>query len=57
NEVFDSIIGHCKAIYASDEAPRDETSSDGTNKLHGVSFISDDDVHVPKKMDEGPLKV
>ncbi|GJW71280.1 7-deoxyloganetin glucosyltransferase-like protein, partial [Tanacetum coccineum] len=57
NEVFDSIIGHCKAIYASDEAPRDETSSDGTNKLHGVSFISDDDVHVPEKTDEGPSKV
>ncbi|GKD40650.1 hypothetical protein Tco_1260857 [Tanacetum coccineum] len=42
NEVHDSSIGHCKEIFGNGEAQRDGTSSDGTNKLHGVSFISND---------------
>ncbi|GJW54527.1 hypothetical protein Tco_0098612 [Tanacetum coccineum] len=46
NEVPNSSIGQCKAIFAKDEAPRDETSSNGTNELHLVSFIFDDDVQV-----------
>ncbi|GKD36694.1 hypothetical protein Tco_1256901 [Tanacetum coccineum] len=53
NEVPNSSIGQCKAIFADNEAPRDETSSNRTNELHGVSFISDDNVMVSKKMDEG----
>ncbi|GKB46640.1 hypothetical protein Tco_0897393, partial [Tanacetum coccineum] len=45
------------AIFADNKAPCDETSSNGTNKLHGVSFISDDNVHVSKKKDKGPSGV
>ncbi|GKF19955.1 phospholipase-like protein [Tanacetum coccineum] len=47
----------CKAIFTNDEAPRDETSSNGTNKLYGVSFIYDDNEQVSMKTDEGPSKV
>ncbi|GJU34916.1 7-deoxyloganetin glucosyltransferase-like protein [Tanacetum coccineum] len=50
-------IGHCKAIFADDDAPSDETSSNETNELHEVSFISDDNVQVSKKKDERPLEV
>ncbi|GJU98567.1 cysteine-rich receptor-like protein kinase [Tanacetum coccineum] len=53
NEAPNSSIGQCKVIYANDEATRDETSYNGTNKLHRVSFITDDNVQVSKKMDEG----
>ncbi|GKE53822.1 7-deoxyloganetin glucosyltransferase-like protein [Tanacetum coccineum] len=44
NEVPDSLVGQCKAIFANNEAPTDEASSKGTTELHGVSFISDDSV-------------
>ncbi|GJZ50404.1 hypothetical protein Tco_0604594 [Tanacetum coccineum] len=47
----------CKAIFANNEEQRDETSSDGTNELHGVSFISDDNVQVSRKTDKGPSEV
>ncbi|GKC73518.1 7-deoxyloganetin glucosyltransferase-like protein, partial [Tanacetum coccineum] len=57
NEVPNSSISQCKVIFANDEAPRDETSSNGTNKLHRVSFIFDDNVQVSKKIDEGPSGV
>ncbi|GKA02533.1 7-deoxyloganetin glucosyltransferase-like protein [Tanacetum coccineum] len=57
NEVPNSSIGHCKAIFADDDAPSDETSSNETNELHEVSFISDDNVQVSKKKDERPLEV
>nr|GEY83984.1 hypothetical protein [Tanacetum cinerariifolium] len=53
NEVPNSSIGQCKVIYDNDEAPRDETSYNGTNKLHRVSFITNDNVQVSMKMDEG----
>ncbi|GKD43575.1 MAK10-like protein [Tanacetum coccineum] len=53
NEIPNSSIGQCKAIFTDNEAPRDEISSNGTNELHGVFFISDDNVMVSKKMDEG----
>ncbi|GJT23110.1 hypothetical protein Tco_0893047 [Tanacetum coccineum] len=46
SEVPSSSVGQCKAIYANDEAPIDNTSSNGTNELHGVSFISDADEQV-----------
>ncbi|GKB76211.1 RNA-directed DNA polymerase, eukaryota, reverse transcriptase zinc-binding domain protein [Tanacetum coccineum] len=38
-EVPSSSIGQCKAIYANDEAPRDETSSNGTNELHKKTYM------------------
>ncbi|GJT13147.1 MAK10-like protein [Tanacetum coccineum] len=44
-------------VFADNKAPCDETSSNGTNKLHGVSFIYDDNVHVSKKKDKGPSGV
>nr|GEU40302.1 hypothetical protein [Tanacetum cinerariifolium] len=44
NEEPNSLIGQCKVIFANDEAPKDETSSNGTNKLHGVPFIFDDNM-------------
>ncbi|GJS11658.1 hypothetical protein Tco_0368454 [Tanacetum coccineum] len=44
NEVPDSLVGQCKAIFANNEAPTDEASSKGTTELHGVSFIFDDSV-------------
>ncbi|GJZ71662.1 putative ribonuclease H-like domain-containing protein [Tanacetum coccineum] len=39
NKVPNPSIGHCKAIFANDDAPNDETYSNGTNELHEVSFI------------------
>ncbi|GKE01682.1 hypothetical protein Tco_1389665, partial [Tanacetum coccineum] len=53
NEIPNSSIGQCKSIFTNNKASRDETSSNGTNELHGVSFISDDNVMVSKKTDEG----
>ncbi|GKE99978.1 7-deoxyloganetin glucosyltransferase-like protein [Tanacetum coccineum] len=38
-------------------APTDEASSKGTTELQGVSFISDDNVQVPKEMEERPQGV
>ncbi|GJS87605.1 RNA-directed DNA polymerase, eukaryota, reverse transcriptase zinc-binding domain protein [Tanacetum coccineum] len=57
NEVPNSSTGKCKAIIANDEAPRDETSSNGTNELHKVSFIFNDNVQVSKETDEGPSQL
>nr|GEV53316.1 zinc knuckle CX2CX4HX4C [Tanacetum cinerariifolium] len=42
-------IGHCKAIFSDNDAPSDVTSSNETNELHRVSFISHDNVHVFKR--------
>ncbi|GKE48435.1 hypothetical protein Tco_1479693 [Tanacetum coccineum] len=47
-------ISQSKAIFADNDAQSDETSSNETNKLHGVSFIFDDNVQVSKKENEGP---
>nr|GEU72158.1 hypothetical protein [Tanacetum cinerariifolium] len=49
------IIAHlsCKAIFANNKAPTDEASSKGTNDLHEVSFISDDNDKVFKETKEG----
>ncbi|GJW49073.1 hypothetical protein Tco_0090424 [Tanacetum coccineum] len=44
NEVPDSSVGQCKAIFANNEVPTDEASSKGTTELQGVSFIFDDNV-------------
>ncbi|GJX84875.1 hypothetical protein Tco_0335649 [Tanacetum coccineum] len=49
-------IGQCKAIFAENGTSRDETSSNGTNELHEVSFIFDNDVHVSKKVQFGGRK-
>ncbi|GJX51504.1 zinc knuckle CX2CX4HX4C containing protein [Tanacetum coccineum] len=57
NELPNLSIGQCKAIFANDEALRDETTSDGTNELDGVSFISNDNELVSKKNDKEPLEV
>ncbi|GJU38126.1 RNA-directed DNA polymerase, eukaryota, reverse transcriptase zinc-binding domain protein [Tanacetum coccineum] len=42
NEVLDSSVGQCKAIFANNEVPTDEVSSKGTTELQGVSFISNE---------------
>ncbi|GKB80388.1 hypothetical protein Tco_0947283 [Tanacetum coccineum] len=52
SEVPNSSVGQCKAIYANDEAPINNTSSNGTNKLHGVSFISDADERVAQEEED-----
>ncbi|GJZ79774.1 phospholipase-like protein [Tanacetum coccineum] len=48
---------HEEVIFANNEAPTDETSSNGTNELYGVSFIFNDNVHISKETKEGPSKV
>nr|GEW30595.1 hypothetical protein [Tanacetum cinerariifolium] len=53
NEVPDLSVGQCNAIFANNEAPTDEASSKGTTELQGVTFISNDNVQVPKEMEEG----
>ncbi|GKA24072.1 hypothetical protein Tco_0710105 [Tanacetum coccineum] len=50
-------IGHYKAIFADNDAQSVGTCSNDTNKLHGVSFISNCDVQVTKKKNEGSLAV
>nr|GEV12495.1 hypothetical protein [Tanacetum cinerariifolium] len=46
NELPNLSIGHYKVIFANDEAPRDETSSDGTKEIHRDSFIFDDNEQI-----------
>ncbi|GKE97416.1 hypothetical protein Tco_0020767 [Tanacetum coccineum] len=50
-------IGHCKAIFAENDAQSVETYSNKTNELHRVSFISDHDMQVSKKDNERPSRV
>ncbi|GJR83901.1 reverse transcriptase domain-containing protein [Tanacetum coccineum] len=57
NEVTDPSLSQCKAIFTNNEAPIDEASSKGTTKLQGVSFISNDNVQVPKETEERPQGV
>ncbi|GJU18561.1 reverse transcriptase, RNA-dependent DNA polymerase [Tanacetum coccineum] len=52
-----ALIGHCKAIFVDNDAYSVGTCSNETNKLYGVSFISDCDVQVTKKENEGSLGV
>ncbi|GKF13631.1 MAK10-like protein, partial [Tanacetum coccineum] len=47
-------IGHCKSIFADNDAQSVETPS---NELHIISFISDHDIPVSKKENEGPSGV
>ncbi|GJQ92710.1 cytochrome P450 704C1-like protein [Tanacetum coccineum] len=49
SEVPNSSVGQCKAVYANDEAPIDGTSSNGTNELYGVTFISNADKQVARE--------
>ncbi|GJZ33533.1 hypothetical protein Tco_0578969 [Tanacetum coccineum] len=44
NEVPNPLIGQHKVVFTDNEASRDETSYNGTNELHEVSFISDDNM-------------
>nr|GFA06558.1 hypothetical protein [Tanacetum cinerariifolium] len=53
NEVQDPLVGQCKAIFANNKTSTNEASSKGTSKLQGVSFISDDNVQVPRKHRKG----
>ncbi|GJT79628.1 hypothetical protein Tco_1053970 [Tanacetum coccineum] len=46
-----------KAVFVDNEASRDETSYNGTNELHRVSFISDDNMQVFKKTNEWQSRV
>ncbi|GKB83013.1 reverse transcriptase domain-containing protein, partial [Tanacetum coccineum] len=50
-------IGQCKAIFADNGALKDETFFNETNKLHRVSFISNKNVQVSKKVEDGPSGV
>nr|GEW36731.1 hypothetical protein [Tanacetum cinerariifolium] len=52
SEIPNSSVGQYKAIYANDEAPIDNTSSNGTDKLHGVSFISDVDERMAQEEED-----
>ncbi|GJX63705.1 hypothetical protein Tco_0296605 [Tanacetum coccineum] len=52
NEVPNPLVSQRKEIFANNEAPADEASSKGTIKLQGVSFISDDNMQVPKEIKE-----
>ncbi|GKC63822.1 putative ribonuclease H-like domain-containing protein [Tanacetum coccineum] len=51
------VNGQCKAIFANNKASIDEASSKETTELQGVSFIFDDNVQVPKEMEERPQGV
>ncbi|GJZ24869.1 hypothetical protein Tco_0562328 [Tanacetum coccineum] len=44
-------------MFSNNKASTNETSSKGTNELHGVSFISDDNMQILKEMEEGPRGV
>ncbi|GKA24274.1 uncharacterized mitochondrial protein-like protein [Tanacetum coccineum] len=50
-------IGHCKVIFADNDAQSDDISSNETNELRGVSFLSDHNMQVSKKENEGPSGV
>nr|GEY69302.1 hypothetical protein [Tanacetum cinerariifolium] len=39
NKVPNSSIGQCNAYFANNEAPTDETNSNGTNELYGFSYF------------------
>ncbi|GKB02962.1 7-deoxyloganetin glucosyltransferase-like protein [Tanacetum coccineum] len=54
NEVPIPSVGQCKAIFANNKAPTDETTPKRTNELHEIYFIYDDNVQVSKKKEEGP---
>nr|GEW49445.1 BYPASS-related protein [Tanacetum cinerariifolium] len=44
NEVLNLLIGECEAIFTNESVQIDETSSNETNELQGVSFVADDDI-------------
>nr|GEU64462.1 hypothetical protein [Tanacetum cinerariifolium] len=46
NDVPDLTVGHCKVIFANNEALTDEASFKGTTELQGLSFISNDNVTI-----------
>ncbi|GJY82100.1 reverse transcriptase domain-containing protein [Tanacetum coccineum] len=57
SEVATSSIGQCKAVFANEDAPIDETASNEINELHRVYFIVDDDIQVAKEEDYIPSGV
>nr|GEZ04677.1 hypothetical protein [Tanacetum cinerariifolium] len=44
DEVLNSLIDECRAVFANKGEQIDETSSNGTDELQGVSFVVDDDI-------------
>ncbi|GKD44346.1 hypothetical protein Tco_1268991, partial [Tanacetum coccineum] len=54
SKVPNSLVGQCKADYANDEAPINNTSSDETKE---VSFIANNEAHVTQEEDDVPTKV
>ncbi|GJV05166.1 hypothetical protein Tco_1338735 [Tanacetum coccineum] len=54
SEVPNSLVSQCKAVYANDEAPIDNTSSDETNE---VSFIVNNEERVAQEEDDVLTKV
>nr|GEW26883.1 hypothetical protein [Tanacetum cinerariifolium] len=54
DEVSNSSVGQCKAVYANDEAPVENTSSNETNK---VSFLANNEAQVAQEKDDVPTKV
>nr|GEW18723.1 hypothetical protein [Tanacetum cinerariifolium] len=55
NEVFNLSIGECKVVFASENAQTDETSSNMTSELQGVSFFADDDIREEDDVPSGAL--
>nr|GEW27077.1 reverse transcriptase domain-containing protein [Tanacetum cinerariifolium] len=53
SEVTNSPVGQCKAVYANNEAPFENKSSNKSYEPHEVSFISDDGIHVAQEKDLG----
>ncbi|GJS27370.1 phospholipase-like protein [Tanacetum coccineum] len=52
--ILKSLVGECKAVYATKGA-QIETSSDGTNKVQGMSFAADDDIQIEEGVISGAL--
>ncbi|GJU07327.1 hypothetical protein Tco_1123757 [Tanacetum coccineum] len=52
-----TLIGHYKAISADNDAQSVGACSNETNELHEVTFISDYDVQVSMKENEGSSRV
>nr|GEW99814.1 hypothetical protein [Tanacetum cinerariifolium] len=50
SEVPNSSVGQCKAIYANDEAPIDNTSSKGTYELHADERMAQEEEDVPSRV-------
>ncbi|GJZ29524.1 putative ribonuclease H-like domain-containing protein [Tanacetum coccineum] len=54
SEVPNSLVGQCKEVYANDEVPSENASSNATNE---VSFIANNEAQVTQEEDDVPTKV